>query len=335
MRAEAEAVADGTGAFAHDFTEAYDVRHRDRVQLEVRPGGHRVTAAVPVAGLELDLDAATLTGALTPDARLVARLQRGGRPVAEASGRAAEDGTFALRLVGAGGAAPAIAPGDVVEVLDAAPGGESLRLTVPELAIDAAAGDAAIRGRATPGGTLAVLATAAAGADLDGGIGQAWPAIGDDGRWSAELVPTMAVAPGHVLVGQYQLPAGHVVRRTAYVPLLLVDHGGARACGVAKPGEALAARLEAAGGAVRATGAGSPEPDGRFGLPLRDQGGTPVATRGGDVVEADLGGIDVSLTLPPLEARYDPATGRVTGTGDPGAPFRVSYPARPCTGPYE
>jgi hypothetical protein len=329
----AETTADGTGAFTHDFDDAADLRHNDELQLSTYASdariGHQVIAFAAVPGLSLDLDRSLLAGTVTANTKLDVALRRDGRLLSRAAVTTGGDGLFDLALTDGAGRPFALQQGDALIVSPLDPSGPPLQLDVPELTIEVAPGSGTVSGRATPGGSLAVLATAGVRRDLADALAQAWPQIAPNGRWAADFVPRRPVQPGRAYSALYRLPAGHAVTRERYVPLLGLEHGGATACGVAGAGDGVEVEAQTPEGAT-AAGRGRTRPDGRYGFALTGVDGAPVALGAGTTATADLGGTAAALTLPALALRVDWASGRISGSGPSDTLYQWLYPARRC-----
>lgn len=327
--AEAEATADANGTFSHRFGPVFDLIHNDLVQLEATVGGHRVTRYIGSPGIQVDLDRATVQGQVGPDARLRVELARGGLALAGVETTSGPDGFYAAELTDGAGRRLTPRAGDRVTVTPREPAGPALAMTVPELTVDADRAANRVAGRATPGGSLAVLANDPVGDDAFG-FGQAWPEIDAAGAWAADFVPSVRVRPGLSVAARYRTAEGHVALRTRIVPLLGVEHGGANACGWTAPDGAVTTELRDPTGRVKGRGAARGAPwDGAFHTVLRD-GDTPATAATSDTVAADLSGTAAEVVLPPLDVTMDWATQRLTGAVAPGTLPQLQYPARRC-----
>ena len=327
--AEAEVVADANGTFSHRFAPVFDLLHNDLVQIEAEVGGHRVTRYVGSPGIQVDLDRAAVQGRVAPDARVRIELQRGGLAIAGVETQSGPDGDYQAALLDRAGRRLTPRSGDRLTVTPIDPAGPALAMTVPELTVDADAVAHTVGGRATPGGSLAVLANDPAGDD-GFGFGQAWPEPRADGTWTADFVPSVRVRPGLSITARYRTGDGHVAVRTRVVPLLSAEHGGPNACGWTMPAGTVTTELRDPAGRIKGRGEGVGAPwDGAFHTILRD-GASPVTSATSDTVAADLSGSAAEVVLPPLDLAMDWSQQRLTGRVTPGTAPLLRYPAQRC-----
>jgi hypothetical protein len=326
----ASATADATGAFLHDFGTDYDLQYNDDVQLSMVVDGHIVTSYVAVPGLNLDLDSGDLLGTLGPDTQVAVTVRRGGQTLFEQAERTTAEGMLYVRFADAAGEPLVLLPADRVVVHPTDPPGSDVWMDVPELTVTADASTDAISGRATPGGLLVVLADDAIMRPGSLGVAQAWPEIAPSGAWSARTVPSHDVQAGTTVRANYRVAAGHIATRSYWVPLAQVEHGGARVCGVARPGRDVAATLVDRAGAEVGTARDRTTVDASYHLTLRDQSAAPVPAASGHTVRATLGGEAATVALPEVSINVDWATNMIDGQGPPDTLFLVEYPARTC-----
>lgn len=327
---EGATTADANGTFSHRFGPDLDIRYNDVVQLEAGVGDHRVTRYISSPGIQVDLDRGSAQGTIGADTRVRIELRRAGLVLAGVDTQTGPEGFYWADLHAAAGGRPiALRPGDIVTVTPVEPPGEALTMTLPELTVDADVATDVVGGKATAGGSLAVLANDQVG-DSAFGFGQAWPEIAG-GAWRAEFVPAIDVRPGLSVNAQYRTDDGHVALRTRVVPLLNVEHGGPNVCGWTAPSGAVTTELRDAND--RAKGAGSGEGawwDGAFHAVLHDAAGAPVTTATSDTVRADLSGAAAQLALPPLDLTMDWAAQRLTGRVPKGTAPEIQFPAQRC-----
>ena len=330
--AEATTTAGADGTFSHRFAPGVDLLYNDFVQLEADVSGHRVSRYVGSPGIQVDLDRNTVQGQIAPDARVRIEVKRGGAVLAGVESQTGPLGFYFEMLSGAAGRPLSLRQGDVVTVTAIEPSGTALTMTLPELTVDADEAANTVGGRATPGGSLAVLANDQVG-DSALGFGQAWPEIVPSGTWQADFVPALRVRPGLAVNAQYRTPEGHIALRTRIVPLLSAEHGGANVCGWSAPSGAVRAELRDVAGRVK--GNGTTEGawwDGAFHAVLRDGAGAAVTSATSETVSADLSGTAVQVALPGLDVAMDWTTRRLTGTVPRGVAPEIQFPALRCGG---
>jgi hypothetical protein len=327
-----QAVADAQGTFSHDFSGEYDLHYNDTVQLVTIVGGHTVTKYLDAPGLTLDLDDSTLNGSLPLEGPATIRVtvRRGGQTVFETTAMAYSGGAFYVPVVDSGGAPLELRPGDQIAVQPMDPAGDAVTMDVPELTVEADPASERIWGRATPGGSLVLIAINNLARITGFPLGQAWPDISASGDWTGVTVPTIDVRPGTRVQASYRVPSGHVALRNRYVPLAGVEHGGPNVCGISQPRQPVEAALYAAAGARLAGAQSVAGADAAYQLVLRDDGDRMVSTQTGQRVHATLAGKQTDVDLPVLELAIDWANNRLTGVGPADSDFYLNFPARRC-----
>jgi len=347
---EATAQADAVGRFEIALDDVVLAMNEDFQLTLVLDAQRRIVRELPGPGLTLDIDEALVSGVLEPDRAIAARLGREGSTVASADGRTSVLGRFILPLRAADDGPVEPRPGDVLEVVaEEAQGASSLSLRIPRLSIDVARDPAAVFGDAEPGGTLQVLAHALyLRPALDSGSSWFSPdavAIDPDGGYRVVL-PSPAAAgpdlrPGQRFVAVYTLPDGHRVQRQRILPMLHIEHGGARACGFARPGSLV--HLERRDGqGVRLAGAETVA-DGRgwFSAVLRSDTGQIDPTEPPAAVEATFDDQRLAVVAEVITAtaawsvphpmRTAWRASRISAVLPPGHDVYIFQPGQPCT----
>lgn len=321
------------GAFAVDLAGLRDgdgvrlPRHRLVVYAIAaeRGDGHAVVATVGRPWLDLDLQAPLLTGFGPSGQRAaVAVDDAAGRPVvrtrespaaADAAdmapfGPALDRPVWQVPLRDTLGAPATLRPGDRVTVTI---GAARAVLDVPPLEgyVDLAAG--AIRGRGAPGTdvTLALYAE---------GVGERrWVvATGPDGAFTTPLPPDLPLRLGDwAAVDARHGP--HHLAAALIVPSLIVDLSRGRIIGRGPAGAAVDVALRRGG---RTVGFASRRVDdvAVYAVDPHDDAGRRVAIAAGDTVVQRVDGQPaLTVTVPALAARHDPAAGAIVGRAPAGS----------------
>lgn len=325
-------VAGVDGAFDHAFGADFDVQYNDAVVVTALVDGHAVTRALTVPGLRLDLDTATLDGSWTPDASIEVEVRgpTGVRTVALVFTHG--DATFSVPLSGPDDKPLDLQPGDTITVRSGDdPTREPLALTVPELSIAWDTATDTVRGRATPGGSLALRADQVFQSlgSMDAGIARG--EIAASGSYTADFVPAYDLRAGTRIAAEYRLPSGHLVARAAIVPVLSVQHGGAAVCGYAPRGLPVDLQLTNLLGTSLATASVIAGDDGWFDATLRDGAGRPVAPAAGQTVSGRVGTALIGvLEMPWIVLDIDWASRIGEGEGPPDTDYAVNLPSSGC-----
>lgn len=338
--AEAEATADGSGNFSHNFSGTFDLQHNDSITFDIDEGGHTILSQIFVPGLRLNLDTGVLVGSWRPMADVSITVASGGRTTFSGQAKTDIDAIFTVTMTD-GDERVRPQTGDVVRVVPAGAPAEALELVVPELSVAFDEEGNAVSGRATPGGHLELnVGDAIARPILGGGPGgggggfggnrNAEPTINADGTWRQTFQPPYNVQPGTGANLIYRVPIGHRVSMQRYVPILVAQHGGSHACGlVGAPRDRVTADLSDAAGAALGSAAGLAGYNSQFDFELT-KNGAAVTTAAGQIVKAKLGGKDISVTLPELTVSVDWTTGQVTGRAPAGTVVLRAFPAGGC-----
>jgi len=349
---EATAQSDTNGRFEVDLDGvALAMNESFRLTLAL-DAQRRLVRVLPGPGLTFDLNMAHVSGALEPDRDITVRLTRDGVTVATAAGRTNELGRFALALDAPDGGLVEPRPGDRLDVAaEGAQGTRELVLQVPRLSIDVARDPAAVSGVAEPGGTLQVIAVIRYQRPaLDAGgnwYGPDTVTIDPDGTFRVDLPsPTSGgpdLRPGQRFMALYALPDGHRVQRQRILPMLHIEHGGARACGFARPGAAVDLERRGGQGARQAEAEAMADGLGWFSAVLRSSGGGIEPTVAHDVVEAAFDGEHLVVAAEAITAtaawsvthptRTAHRASRIDAGLPPGRDFYVLQPGQPCTAP--
>lgn len=316
--------ADDQGRFRHDFQGQVDLAYNDAVGLYVDLGGHGLRRTLSIPGLTVDLSRGQVSGASAPGARLDLGIHRQGQALLQRSLSADARGGFQLELP----EGLALRAGDQLELRQLEPAGDTLRLAVPELTVEADRARNRIGGRAAPGGDLTVAAGSALQEDF--AISQDWPAIQPDGSWRADLVPGWTLAPGSLVQARYRLAAGHLVIRRAVVPLLRAELGGPNACGIGAVRDAVGAELLAADGGRLSKAEGRTDLAGRFRLSFADAAGALLRSTAGQRMRATIAGETLAVDLPELALSPDWERGSLQGRGPAHSTVFLQWPARRC-----
>ncbi len=316
--------ADAQGRFRHDFHGQADLAYNDAVGLFVDLGGHALRRTLSIPGLTVDLSRGQVSGAAAPGARLALDLRRQGQTLLQQALTADARGGFQLELPDA----VTLRAGDQLELRQLEPVGDALRLTLPELTVDADRARNRISGRAPLGGDLTVAAGSALQEDF--AISQDWPAIQADGSWTADLVPSWHLEPGTQVQARYRLATGHVVIRRAVVPLLRAEMGGPNACGLGAVRSAVGAELLASDGRRLSRGEGRTDSLGRFRLSLADAAGALLRSAAGQRMVTEIGGEVLTVDLPELALTPNWEQGLLQGRGPARSTVFLQWPARRC-----
>jgi hypothetical protein len=319
-----KAHADDQGRFRHDFHGQVDLAYNDAVGLYLDLGGHGLRRTLSIPGLTVDLSRGQVSGASAPGARLDLGIRRQGQALLQRSLAADARGGFQLELPDG----LTLRTGDQLELRQLEPAGDTLRLAVPELTVEADRAKNRISGRAAPGGDLTVAAGSALQEDF--AISQDWPAIHADGSWRADLVPSWTLAPGSLVQARYRLAAGHLVIRRAVVPLLRAELGGPNACGIGAVRDAVGAELLAADGGRLSKAEGRTDIAGRFRLSFADAAGALLRSAAGQRMRATIAGGTLAVDLPELALSPDWERGSLQGRGPARSTVFLQWPARRC-----
>ena len=328
--AESTLTADASGNFSTSFAGKFDIRYGDFLQLEVQKDGHLIVGVIIAPGLYLDLDSGALLGSTGPSAKLALVIKRGTQTIAQQTVEAASDGAFQTQLVDASGAPVVLRTGDVITVTPTDPKLDKFSLTVPEIEIAWDINADTVTGRATPGGTLAMISFDAYLRLGSNPFTQAWPELAADGRYATEFVPSLNVRPGTRLFSIYRPPQGHYVAHTRTVPILNAEHTGPNVCGYATPRLDVASTLKDMSGKTLATAAPRSRFDGYFFGPLRDAQKAAVATMMSQTVSAKLETTPVDTLLPQMAITVNRQANQVAGIGPASTRIYIN-PAVPCS----
>lgn len=340
-------MSDASGAFRYDFTGHFDILNRDQISVSIRtPEGHTAYYYLEAPGLMVDLSSATVWGMSLPDATVSVELASGAVVSTRTLARANSDGAYQAAFRDPSGRHIVPEAGQVLTVRAHAAGGADIQtMLVPELDFGLDPQANVVRGRATPGGTLALwgrdwffhrvytdapLIVGGIEARPDPAVDGTWEVGGADFRRLVDGIPVqVTLAPGVGMQAQYQLADGNLVSRTRFVPMINVEHGGPRVCGVGRPGDTVTVSVSDETGTTASQFSGVVGDDMRFDLVLADSGGHPFTTRAGHTIRAIIGAQVAELTLPPLTTSIawdsmraglsQPVT-RVSGVA---APFRT------------
>jgi hypothetical protein len=139
--------------------------------------------------------------------------------------------------------------------------------------------------------------------------------VSNEGKWS--LRPGWDVGAGETIAAQWKSAAGDFVRAIATPPILTVRIGSPRVVGETRSGSALTVVLKRGPALdVRATANLHSSPfDGAFAGPLKNQAGSKVNVRPGDLISSDISA-DLQWVVPDIQATSDSQTGNVDGRCD-------------------
>jgi hypothetical protein len=157
--ATAEVVSDDLGFFSHDFTGDLELTYGSMVWITVNVGRHLVAYRPWGPGLVLDLDQATVLGAVEANVDITVSLYAGEQVRASTTATTDVSGLFEVDLRDARGEPVAPEPGD--RLLVSSPDAQfdrEVSMTVPELTLEPDAASDTVSGRATPGGRLGFYA---------------------------------------------------------------------------------------------------------------------------------------------------------------------------------
>jgi hypothetical protein len=327
-------VSDGSGDFAVDFTGSADLGHVFTASVTAQLGRHRVVYDYPVPHLDLDLDTGILKGRMPKLAEVRVTVESGGQPRAIPDFRSDGFGFFETALYPDTGPVIDLLPGDVLRVVARSVADTVTEtLTVPELTFAIAPAANRVSGRATDGGTLYLVAESTfspIAGWLDKMSEGATIALGAGGTFSFAF-SKVKLGPGWQVSAQEVLPDGNSVRRTRYVPIVNVQHGGPNVCGYGLPGEDVHVETSV-GGAPAGQGATRIGHDGRFSLVLRDEVGRPTTNAAGTHVDARLGQTAATVDLPEIAfvAPLIESTYHIEGQGPPNATWILLVPVNDC-----
>jgi len=303
-------VTDVRGSALLTLRGEWDVLHNDEVVLQHDDAdGHRFVKRIGVSGVTLDIDGAVLKGSAPSGALMriehsnAAAETRYWSVVVDATGR------FRTALTSRLGGVQPIAPGDRVRVESMVDGGSPLAdFVVPDFTLTLDVTDGAVSGRAPhPGSVFVAVEPRFARSGFEGGGSSGYRSVRVDssGRFTVSLATLDAfpvdARPGQQVLGTVALADGTRVTRSATVPIVNFQQGGATVCGYAAPGNPIRVDVlqgpgEGAGGASTAEG------DGGFHLTLSHPTGVRVALGSGSSLRVAVAGEVFDVTLPRFES---------------------------------
>ncbi len=324
--------ADAHGIFRADLAGRLDIHFGEGVYARRHDGPHTLLRYVRAPGLDVAIDRATVAGVLEPDVAIDVRLEAGGQVRAAGPAQASASGRFNALLRDEAGLAAVPRAGEqiIVESAEAQLYGY-MALTVPPFGM-AMAGDGRTIGGPRP--EAAYFSVDASRAHYG------WPLAGsaatvpfeetvaEPGRWEGRL--GRPAQPGDRIRASLFLPSGHGLSREWVEPILAVEHGGPHVCGLTQPHAAVSLKLEAAGGAERATLHGMADAQGRVDLAWSNEAGGALRTGAGDRIRGRVGDADIDIYLDVMTATLDLAAGFLSGQVRPGAGPILTSPARDC-----
>lgn len=307
------------------FVPSIDVRPGSRLTLLYRPAqGHYVVHSRTVPILNAQQGGPRACGFGTPYQPVSARLEEGGRPVAEAKAQPSPyDGFFARLLQDAAGQAVKTTAGQRETAQLGGPTG-TVDLPVFDLNVDWNSGQVSGQGPASQ--VFTVQPAAPCWAQRPGGILNFGINFGLGGQTGADggiasFLPGGAT-PGSGVELAFYNAAGHRYFRQVYRAQARVHIRKDRVEGQANSLDAASAVLRAAGGQEQARGAAASDGDGAFDLRLKDAAGTARPIEAGDRLLLDAGGQTIDLTVEPLAFDWS-AGAPIFGSAPAGRPVQL------------
>lgn len=307
------------------FVPSIDVRPGSRLTLLYRPAqGHYVVHSRTVPILNAQQGGPRACGFGTPYQPVSARLEEGGRPVAEAKAQPSPyDGFFARLLQDAAGQAVKTTAGQRETAQLGGPTG-TVDLPVFDLNVDWNSGQVSGQGPASQ--VFTVQPAAPCWAQRPGGILNFGINFGLGGQTGADggiasFLPGGAT-PGSGVELAFYNAAGHRYFRQVYRAQARVHIRKDRVEGQANSLDAASAVLRAAGGQEQARGAAASDGDGAFDLRLKDAAGTARPIEAGERLLLDAGGQTIDLTVEPLAFDWS-AGAPIFGSAPAGRPVQL------------
>ena len=293
--------------------------------------GQLVLTHASASGITIDLSSGTISGYTRPEAEALTTLLRRSVAIGFGAARSAIDGAITMNIADAGGRLLVPEAGDDV-VMSTGVASETMRVTVPRFEARLDMSNKTVAGFAEGDGPVSVsvqptFRVAIEDNNPNDGRGATIP--DESGQFnipfaeilSGDTQPLMPI-PGAEFRIRHLLAGGMFVQRSAYVPLINVEHGGSQVCGIAPPLKHVTAELRNDRGAVLATGASVTGSDARFSLRLRDASGQPKRAGMGQSIAVQVDGMDAKVTLPQLKTSV--ATGVIVPTQSAFSLYRIS-----------
>lgn len=303
-------VMDASGTARLSLHGEWDVLHNDEIFLQHdNADGHQFVKRIGVPGITLDIDGATLTGYAPSGA--VVRIGHSHAASEERYWSAAVDATgrFRMALTTRSGNVVPLVAGDRIHVESMGNGSSPIAdFAVPDFTLDLDASDGVVTGRApSPGSVFVAVEPRYPRSGFEGGGSSGYRnvRIGSSGTYTVSLAALDAfpvdARPGQHVRGIVALADGTRVTRSATVPIVNLQQGGAMVCGYAAPGRAVRVDVlqgpgEGAGGTSTAEG------DARFQLTLSHPTGARVALGTGSRVRVTVAADVFDVTLPRFDS---------------------------------
>ncbi|RIL11265.1 hypothetical protein DCC79_05380 [bacterium] len=310
--------ADQAGAFAVDYRSTFDLLPGTTGSVAMAlDGDDAVVLPWSAPRIDVEIDAADVSGRAAAGSAVAVVLYRGGQAVAHGGATAdaptgsTAGGAWRVTLHDANGEPVAVGAGDR---LAAVVGEWGTSFAVPPLAVEANPVTDAVRGTGSPRASLDV--SVQRGAERLA----ATATTGPDGVFELDLAGRWDVRAGDAVAVAASLAHGTATARSRVPPPTVdLDTGGI--AGFARAFAVVVADLRGAGGDARAAATGTADGFGRFAIGLQDAGGAAVAPRGGDRLTVEAGTETVTTVVPGVTLTLDAA----------GDTARISAPAGAAT----
>lgn len=324
--------AGADGRFVADLAGRHDIPYGGAVHVRRDDSPHRLERQVYAPAVVVDYERATVSGVAEPRVAVVVRLVDGTRVRAE--GRDDADGAGRYDAVLRDPAGNAVVPREGERIEVTAPNAElvkAIAIDLPPLHIDVAPDRRSLSGPRPSDAYFSASASLKQERWPDGDYFNSVRAtlgLTESARWQMDL--SRPLPPGYAIRISAHLPSGHLLRRSYVAPMVAIENGGARACGMAQPYADVALSLHAADGTPRAAHRATAGTDGLFALEWRDAQGQPVFSRALDRVVGRVGDTEIAVPIDPMTATIDVAAQLLRAQIRPGAHPEASAPARDC-----
>jgi len=324
--------AGADGRFFADLSGRHDIPYGGAVHVRRDDGPHRLERQVYAPQMVIDYERATVSGVMEPRVAVSVRLLDGASVRAEGRSLASSSGRYDAVLRDRAGSAVVPREGERIEVT--APDAElvkAMEITLPPLHIDVAPDRRSLRGPRPSDGYFSARESVNPTRWPDGNLFNGVTAslsLTETARWRVDLSRTMP--PGLRLDISAYSPSGHLLKRSYVAPMVAIENGGARACGMAQPYADVALALQAEDGTAHAVHRATASIDGLFALEWRNADGQPVYSRALDRVVGQVGDAAIAIPIDPMTSTVDVAAKLLRAQIRPGAHPVVTAPARSC-----
>lgn len=311
--------------------------------------GQLVVVNASASGITVDLSSGTISGFIRPGADASTSLLRRNAVIGFGATRSAIDGAISMNVADVGGHPLVPEEGDDL-VVSTGLLTETMRITVPRFEARLDMANKTVAGFAEGDGPVSVSVQPTfrvAIEDNNPNDGRAATVPDKTGQFnipfaeilSGDTQPLMP-SPGAEFKIRHLLAGGMFVQRSAYVPLINVEHGGSQVCGIAPPLKRVTAELRNDRGSTLAAGTGVTGSDARFSIRLRDASGQPKRAGMSQTLAVQVDGMDVKVILPQLKTSVEPGVivptqsalslYRISGVSSAYTDYFVTEPLKGC-----